>query len=121
MGHAARARRYRRARLLGCGLALLGVGAAASTPQAWSAHDREVVDACVGASSVSHAHPAGARVDFDDSVGYSALLIVGRYPQPHMKKQAGRELRLFDRRTRRAVMAEADSLIIRKDAAPPAP
>jgi hypothetical protein len=91
----------------------------ASTPEAWAAYDQEVAKACIAASSLSYARPAGARVDFDDSVGYSALLLVGHYPQPQMKNQAGRELCLFDKRSRRAVIAEADSLIIRKGATAP--
>ncbi|MGB9332119.1 MAG: hypothetical protein WCB10_15245 [Steroidobacteraceae bacterium] len=69
---------------------------AASTPQAWSAYDQEVLEACVAASSLREVRPAGARVDFDDRIGYSALLIVGHYPQPHMRNQPGRELCLFD-------------------------
>jgi hypothetical protein len=88
--------------------------AAASTPEAWSAYDQEVLKACVAASSLRDARPAGARVDFDDRVGYSALLIVGHYPQPHMSNQAGRELCLFDRRTRTASVADAERLIMPK-------
>jgi len=56
-------------------------------------------------------------VDFDDRIGYSALLIVGHYPQPHMHRQPGRELCLFDRRTRTASVSDADRLIVRKPAA----
>jgi hypothetical protein len=91
--------------------------AAASTPQAWSAYAEEVVKACVAASSLRDARPAGERVDFDDRVGYSALLIVGHYPQPHMNHQHGRELCLFDRRTRTATVSDADRLIVRTSAA----
>jgi hypothetical protein len=90
---------------------------AASTPDAWSAYDQEVLKACVAASSLREARPAGARVDFDDRIGYSALLIVGHYPQPHMNNQPGRELCLFDRRTRTASVSDADRLIVRKPAA----
>ena len=89
----------------------------ASTPQAWSAYDAEVLKACVAASSLRNPHAAGQRVDFDDSIGYSALLLSGSYPQPHMKNQPGRELCLFDRRTRTAVIAEADGLVRAKSAA----
>jgi hypothetical protein len=110
----------RASRAVGCALGAAWAVVAASTPEAWSAYDQEVVKACVGASSLRDARAAGTRVDFDDSVGYSALLIIGRYPQPHMQNQPGRELCLFDKRTRTAVVADADSLIIRK-AAPAAP
>jgi hypothetical protein len=50
-------------------------------------------------------------VDFDDSLGYSALLLSGLYPQPHMKHKPGRELCLFDRRSRRAAVTVADGLL----------
>lgn len=85
--------------------------ALASTPQAWSEYDAEVLKACVAASSLRNARAAGQRVDFDDAVGYSALLLSGHYPQPHMKNQPGRELCLFNRRTRTAVVSEADALL----------
>jgi hypothetical protein len=94
------------------GVALFGASVApASTPEAWSAYQQEVVKTCVAASSLRHARAAGERIDFDDDVGLSALLIAGEYPQPHMKGQHGRELCLFDKRTRTARMADADRLI----------
>ena len=93
------------------GIALVGASVApASTPQAWSAYQQEVVKTCLAASSLRHARAAGERIDFDDEVGLSALLIAGEYPQPHMKSQRGRELCLFDKRTRTARMADADRL-----------
>ena len=111
-------------RLLRRGGVLLGVAAmsSASTPEAWKSFDEEVIKACLGASQLSQARPAGARVDFDDQLGYSALLISGRYPQPHLHGHPGRELCLFDRRTRRAVVSSADGLMAPRKApsAPPA-
>jgi hypothetical protein len=103
-----------------CGL-LVVAGAPASTPQSWSAYDQEVIRACVAASALQEARPAGERVDFDDRVGYSALLLSGRYPQPHMNHQPGRELCLFDKRTRTAAVTDADALILRKPPSVPAP
>jgi hypothetical protein len=88
-----------------CGVAL------ASTPQAWSDYDAEVLKACIAASLLKNPHAAGQRVDFDDATGYSALVLAGHYPQPHMKNQPGRELCLFDRRTRTAVVSEADGIL----------
>ena len=100
------------------GVALFGASLApASTPEAWSAYQQEVVKTCVAASSLRHARAAGERIDFDDEVGLSVLLIAGEYPQPHMKSQRGRELCLFNKHTRTARMADADHLI----SAQPAP
>jgi hypothetical protein len=84
----------------------------ASTPESWSAYDQQVLKACVAASSLREARPAGERVDFDDRIGYSALIIVGVYPQPQMNHRRGRELCLFDRRTRTASVSDADRLIV---------
>lgn len=53
-------------------------------------------------------------MDFDDRLGYSALLISGRYPQPQMHNKSARELCLFDRRTRKAFVSEADGLVTPK-------
>lgn len=47
---------------------------------------------------------------YDDSVGYSALLLEGRYPQPQMRNKRGRELCLFQRSSGRASVSEADQL-----------
>jgi hypothetical protein len=93
----------------------------ASTPQAWKAYDAEVLKACLAASSLRNAHAAGQRVDFDDAIGYSALLLAGSYTQPHMKNRSGRELCLFDRRTRTATVSEADAILDRKAAGPTQP
>ena len=84
--------------------------AMASSPAAWSAHDKEVADACTKASGLKKAVATGEPMVFDDSVGMTALLVSGRYPQPHMKNQPGRVLCLFDRKTREAKITPADQL-----------
>ena len=84
--------------------------ASASSPAAWSAHDREVANACAKASGLKDAVATGEPMVFDDSVGMTALLVSGRYPQPHMKNQRGHALCLFDRKTREAKIAPADQL-----------
>ncbi len=99
----------------GCAVLLLAlaapVAARGSTPEAWKDFAAEVVQACVAASTLRDARAAGGRIDFDDRIGYSALLITGHYPQPHMNNRSGRELCLFDRRTRSATVAPADGLV----------
>ena len=84
--------------------------ATVSSPAAWSAHNREVAEACTKASGLKNAAVSGEPIVFDDSVGMTALLVSGRYPQPHMKNQAGRVLCLFDRKTREAKITPADQL-----------
>jgi len=85
---------------------LLGVTApraGASSPDAWRAYDQEVRTACLKASRLSQTRVLGGRVDVpvaDPPPAFtpmiSALLLEGRYPQPHMAGQKGRELCLFE-------------------------
>jgi hypothetical protein len=93
-------------------LALITGAAQASSPEAWSAHDKEVAAACVKASGLKNAKPAGQPMAYDDSVGITALLVAGRYPQAHMKNRPGRVLCLFDRKKHEAVVTEADQITL---------
>jgi hypothetical protein len=100
---------------------LLGMGAPrakASSPDAWRAYDAEVRMACVKASRLLQPRTLGERIDVPvadvSSSGItmliSAILIAGRYPHTPMQGQTGRELCLFEQRTRRATVAPADQL-----------
>ena len=94
--------------------ALAGLGASpsvqASSPDAWAAHKAEVVAKCKQASGLKNPRLVGQLIEYDDSAGITAALIAGVYPQPHMRQQPGRSLCLFDRRSRTAQAAPADSL-----------
>lgn len=83
--------------------------AQASSPEAWAAHKAEVVAKCTQASGLKNARLVGDLIEYDDSVGLTAALIVGVYPQPHMRDQTGRSLCLFNKRTRMAFTAPADT------------
>jgi hypothetical protein len=82
-----------------------------STPEAWTAHEKEVVSACAAASNLRDATPGGRLVEFEDRVGFTAVVIDGRYPEPHMKNKRGRVLCLFDKRTRTPFVSDADSIL----------
>jgi len=102
----------RRQRLLPClaGVCpLSGSAALASSPEAWNRYDRQVRTACVAASGLADVRVRGARIDLP-ALGLSSLLLEGRYPQPHMNGRPGLELCVFEQRSGRAVVAEADSL-----------
>lgn len=90
---------------------LLAAQAHASSDQAWKEHDARLLSACKAVSGLQDVHPAGQPVLFDDRLGLTALMLEGRYPQPHMKDQRGRELCLFERKSRKAHIAEADTLL----------
>lgn len=80
----------------------------ASSDDAWAAHRQEVTEACIRASGLVGARLVGSVINFDDTVGTSAALIAGRYPQAHMAGATGLSLCLFDRRSRTAQAAPAD-------------
>ncbi|EIK97647.1 hypothetical protein PMM47T1_04024 [Pseudomonas sp. M47T1] len=85
--------------------------AQASSDQAWNEHDDTVINACIAASQLKAAQAVGRPAEFDDSVGYSAILLQGHYPQPHMKNALGRELCLFDKQRQSAHVSEWDSIM----------
>jgi hypothetical protein len=85
-----------------------------ATPEAWAAHEKEVVTACAAASKLRDPKPGGSAVDFDDRVGFTALIIDGYYPQPHLKNKRGRVLCIFDKRTRTGFVSAADSIVWRR-------
>jgi hypothetical protein len=90
---------------------ILPVGSAfGATPEAWANYYQEVVAACAAASNLRDPKPGGGLVEFDDRIGFTAVIIDGYYPQPHMKNKRARVLCLFDKRTRAAVVSEADSI-----------
>jgi hypothetical protein len=84
--------------------------AMASTTQAWAEHDKRVASSCLKATTLKQARIASTPAQFDDRVGYTAVLVQGRYPQAHMKNQPGAELCLYHRQSRKAFVTEWDSV-----------
>lgn len=82
----------------------------ASSEEAWQKSRQVMVQACINASHLSKVKVLGEAIEYDDSVGYSALLLEGRYPQRQMNNKRGRELCLFQRSSGRASISEADKL-----------
>jgi hypothetical protein len=92
------------------GLTALAPQTHASSPDAWAAHDKAVLASCLKASSLKDAEPVGTAAQFDDRVGYTALLLQGQYPQKHMKGASGTELCLYRKKTKTAYVTEWDSI-----------
>jgi hypothetical protein len=92
------------------GLSGLAINTYASSDAAWAAHDRAVLASCLKASQLKASKAVGQPAQFDDRVGYTALLLQGRYPQPHMKNQTGTELCLYDKKRKTAYVSEWDSI-----------
>ncbi len=82
----------------------------ASDAAAWQQNEMQRQRACLLASTLAQTKIVGKPVLFDDSTGFDALLLEGRYPQKQMKNRIGRELCLYHRASGRAVVSEADHL-----------
>ena len=97
-------------------LILLGLTAAmtfqaqAASPDAWAAYDKKVLASCLKASGLKDPEPVGTAAQFDDRVGYTALLLQGQYPQKHMNGATGTELCLYRKKTKTAFVTEWDSI-----------
>ena len=85
--------------------AMAAAPALAASPDAWKQHDKAVVKACADASQLKGTKTLGKPALFSDDVGYTALLLQGRYPQNRL----GRELCLFERKSGTAHVTEADA------------
>lgn len=92
-------------------LLLCAAGAQASTPEAWQEQEKRMLTACTKLSGLKDVKAAGKPVLFDDRLGITALALSGRYPQAHMNNRAGRELCLYQRKSGKAYISEADSLV----------
>ena len=90
--------------------AAMALQAQASSPDAWAAHDKKVLASCLKASGLKAPEPVGTAAQFDDRVGYTALLLQGQYPQKHMKGATGTELCLYRKKTKTAFVTEWDSI-----------
>jgi hypothetical protein len=89
-------------------LTALAPQAHASSPEAWVTYDKAVIASCTKASGLKDPKPVGNAAQFDDRVGYTALLLQGQYPQKHMKGQQGTELCLYNKKSKTAYVTEWD-------------
>jgi hypothetical protein len=91
--------------------AITAFNVAASSEAAWANGDKALQAACLKASGLKEAKAAGSIIHYGDEVGYSALLLSGRYPQAFMHNKPGKELCLYQRATKKAVIQDADGLV----------
>ncbi|MFO1237294.1 MAG: hypothetical protein U1F24_09820 [Alphaproteobacteria bacterium] len=64
--------------------AILAVPAAASSDEAWAEQEKQVTEACVAASGLKDAKAHTDVMQFDDTVGYAALIVEGEGEGGHM-------------------------------------
>ena len=91
-------------------LTALATQAHASSPDAWAAYDKTVLASCTKASGLKEAKPVGNAAQFDDRVGYTALLLQGKKKKKHMKGAQGTELCLYNKESKTAYVTEWDSI-----------
>jgi hypothetical protein len=98
-----------------CYLLLAGLGlngcAQASSPDAWQAHEKQVIARCLEASQLKESRALGRPLEYPDALGVTAVLLGGQYPQAHMQGRAGQELCLYHKKTGKAFLQQADDLI----------
>jgi heat shock protein HslJ len=85
--------------------AALSLPAAAATPEKWMAVDKASQAACLKAANLTDA-TTGPPVRYSDRTGIDARIVVGKWPQPHMKGAAARMLCLYNRKTKRVEVQE---------------
>lgn len=77
----------------------------AATPEKWMAVDKASEAACLKAANLTDA-TNGPPIRYSDRTGIDARIIVGRWPQPHMKGAAAKILCLYNRKTKRVEVQE---------------
>lgn len=95
-------------------VALCAGAAQAATPESYAALEAKVATACSKASGFDKALVSPTTIRFSDQAGVDARLVTGIYPQPHMKRAQGLMLCLYDRKSGRVEVQDADSWWTRK-------
>lgn len=90
-------------------MALCAGAAHAATPESYAALEAKVATACSKASGFDKAYVAKSTIRFSDEAGVDARLVGGIYPQPHMKRAQGLMLCLYDRKSGRVEVQDAES------------
>lgn len=83
--------------------------AQAATPESYAALEARVSTACATASDFDKVTVSPATIRFSDEAGVDARLVTGIYPQPHMKRAQGLMLCLYDRKSGRVEVQDAES------------
>lgn len=89
--------------------ALVAGTAHGASPESYAALEAKVSTACAKASGFDKVLVSPTTIRFSDQTGVDARLVTGIYPQPHMKRAQGLMLCLYDRRSGRVEVQDADS------------
>lgn len=94
---------------------LLAAPVTAATPEAWMKLDKASEAACVKAANLAGA-TAGPPTRYSDKVMIDARLVVGTWPQPHMKGAKAKMLCLYNRKTKRVEVQELSEPVLAQTA-----
>ena len=78
----------------------------ASSEAAWQQLDKDVQKSCLAISALQEKKIEGKRTDFSDDVGYSAVVISGNYKFKNSQPVPGKELCLYDRKSKKASLEQ---------------
>lgn len=95
---------------------LLAAPVTAAAPDAWAKLDQASEAACLKAANLVGA-TIGPPIRYSDRTGIDARVIVGTWPQPHMKGAKAKMLCLYNRKTKRVEVQELAEPVVKQAAA----
>ncbi len=90
--------------------------ALAATPDAWAKLDMASEAACLKAANLGGA-TTGPPIRYSDRNGIDARVVVGTWPQPHMKGAKAKMLCLYNRKNKRVEVQELAEPMVKQAAA----
>lgn len=87
--------------------------ATAATPDAWAKLDKASEAACLKAANLGGA-TAGPPIRYSDRTGIDARVVVGAWPQPHMKGAKAKMLCLYNRKSKRVEVQELSEPVVKQ-------
>lgn len=88
----------------------------AATPDAWAKLDKASEAACLKAANLGGA-TVGPPIRYSDRNGIDARVVVGTWPQPHMKGAKAKMLCLYNRKNKRVEVQELAEPMVKQAAA----
>ena len=93
--------------------ALAATTAIASTPDSYAKLDTASEAACLKAANLGGA-TVGPAVRYSDRTGIDARVVIGTWPQPHMRGAKAKMLCLYNRKTKRVEVQELTEPVVKQ-------
>jgi heat shock protein HslJ len=91
---------------------LLAAPASAATPDAWAKLDKASEAACLKAANLGGA-TIGPPIRYSDRTSIDARVVVGTWPQPHMKGAKAKMMCLYNRKNKRVEVQELAEPVVK--------